>query len=40
MGVLEYGKDVHGIGDEHGMRKSKGKKHYSVTQHIEDHLGC
>lgn len=43
MGVISsYGEGVYGIGDGHGGKKSKkhkGHGHYSVTQHIEDHLG-
>ena len=42
MGVLEsYGSGIHGIGSTSGKRKSKHHKHdYSVSQHIEDNLGC
>lgn len=38
MGVLEYGNGVYGIGNKGRKGKHKGQPHFSVTQHIEDHL--
>ena len=39
MGVIEgYAKGVYGVGDGHGKHR-KHKSHFSITQHIEDHLG-